>query len=69
MDVLSHDHNMGNSKGQISPGFQQVNDKGKMREKELLQFKRDLRDLSVKRNGQILFASLGFMFEAGNWAR
>lgn len=30
-----------------------------MREKELLQFKRDLRDLSVKRNGQILFASLG----------
>lgn len=54
---LSHSQNTGNSKGQISPVFQQINGKGKMREKEVLQFKWDLRDVSVKHNGQILFGS------------
>lgn len=42
---LSHSQNTGNSKGQISPVFQQINGKGKMREKEVLQFKWDLRDV------------------------
>lgn len=38
----------GKFRGQISPVFQQINDKRKMREKELLQFKRDLKQLKIK---------------------